>query len=239
MNKRRMLLLAFVVFTAMTATGCGYNTMQSKQQNVRAKWSEVENQLQRRSDLIPNLVSAAQSAGVQEQEVFGQIAQARSRLLDARGQQPQGEAGDRSPEQRQAIMEANSGLSSALGRLLVLQEQYPVLRSNENFLNLQTQIEGTENRIAVARRDYTQAAQDYNTTRGSFPNVIFANLYGFREEPYFQAEEGARQVPRFDPNSLRRNQGGANTGGAQSNPAGANTNAPSTNTTGANTNTGR
>ena len=104
MNKRRILLLALVVFTAMTATGCGYNTLQSKHQNVRAKWSEIENQLQRRGDLIQNLVSAAQSAGVQEQEVFGQIADARARLAGATSPQPQGEGGDRTPEQPQAII---------------------------------------------------------------------------------------------------------------------------------------
>ncbi len=229
MNKRRMLLLAFVVFVATTASGCGYNTMQSKQQTVRSKWSDIETQLQRRGDLIQNLVSAAQSAGVQEQEVFGQIADARARLAGATSQQPQGEGGDRTPEQRQSIIEASGGYNSALSRLLVLQESYPQLRSSENFLNLQSQIEGTENRIAVARRDYNEAARDYNTTRGSFPNVLFASLYGFREEPYFQADEGSRQVPRFDPNSMRRNQGGAsNSGGAPSNPAGANTNAPNT-----------
>lgn len=232
MNKRKMLLLASIVFVAMTASGCGYNTLQSKNQNVRAKWSEIENQLQRRGDLIQNLVSAAQSAGVQEQEVFGQIADARARLAGATSPQPQGEAGDRTPEQRQAIIEASGGYNSAISRLLVLQENYPVLRSSENFLNLQAQIEGTENRIAVARRDYNEAARDYNTTRGSFPTVLFANLYGFREEPYFQADEGSRQVPRFDPNQMRRNQGGANTGGAPN----ANTNAPVTNAPSANAN---
>lgn len=238
MNRRKMLLLAFVVFVATTASGCGYNTMQSKQQTVRARWSEVENHLQRRSDLIPNLVAAARSAGVQEQEVFGQIADARARLAGATTQQPQGEGGDRTPEQRQSIIEANSGVSSALSRLLVLQEAYPDLRSNENFRTLQVQIEGTENRLTMARRDYIEAVRDYNTTRGSFPTVLFASLYGFREEPTFSAEEGARQVPRFDPNTMRRNQGGTNTGSAPttgSTPS-ANTSTPSAN---ANANTNR
>jgi len=207
MNKRRFLLLAFVAFVSMTASGCGYNTLQSKQQNVRAKWAGVESQLQRRADLIPNLVAAAQSAGVQEQEVFGQIANARARLLDATGAQPQGEGGDKSPEQKEAIIAANNSFGGTIGRLLSLQEAYPQLQSNQNFLKLQDELTGTENRLATSRNDYTGAAQDYNTTRGSFPTVISAKLYGFKEEPYFKAEEGARQAPRFDPNTMRRNQG--------------------------------
>ena len=207
MNKRRWLLLALFMFAAVATSGCGYNTLQAKQQNVKAKWANVENQLQRRADLVPNLVAAAQSAAVQEQEVFGQIAQARSQLLNATSAKPQGENGDKTPEQKEAVINANSGLSSALGRLLVLQENYPELRSNQNFLKLQDELTGTENRIAVARTDYNTAVQDYNTTRGSFPTVIAAKLYGFKEEPYFKADEGARQVPRFDPNSLRKDQG--------------------------------
>jgi LemA protein len=216
MNKRRMLLLALAIFASVAASGCGYNTLQSKHQNVRAKWSEVENQLQRRADLIPNLVAAAQSAGVQEQEVFGQIAEARSRLLNATSAQPQGEAGDKTPEQKQAVIDANNSFGGTIGRLLSLQENYPVLQSNQNFLKLQDELTGTENRIAVARGDYNTAVQDYNTTRGSFPTVIAAKIYGFKEEPYFKAEEGARQAPRFDPNTLRRNQ---NTGNAPAAPA--------------------
>jgi LemA protein len=206
-----MLLLALAVFAAMTASGCGYNTLQSKQQNVRAKWSNVESQLQRRADLIPNLVAAAQSVAVQEQEVFGQIAEARSRLLNATSAQPQGESGDKTPEQKQAVIDANNSFGGTIGRLLSLQENYPQLRSNENFMKLQDELTGTENRIATARGDYNNAVQDYNTTRGSFPTVIAAKIYGFKPEPYFQAEERARQAPTpFDPNSIRRNQGNSN-----------------------------
>src|SRR5215210_6066500 len=105
MNKRRIGLLALMVFVSLTATGCGYNTLQSKQQNVKAKWSGVENQLQRRADLIPNLFEAAKAAGYQEQEVFGQIADARSKLIGATGAQPQGANGDKSPEQKQAVID--------------------------------------------------------------------------------------------------------------------------------------
>ncbi len=206
MNKRRMLLFAAVLLASVAGSGCGYNTLTTKQQAVRAKWAGVESQLQRRADLIPNLVAAAQSAGVQEQEVFGQIAEARSRLLNATGAQPQGEGGDKSPEQKQAIIEANNSFGGTIGRLLSLQENYPVLQSNQNFLKLQDELTGTENRLTVARDDYTASAQDYNTTRSQFPTVIAAKLYGFKEEPYFKADEGSRQVPRFDPNTMRRNQ---------------------------------
>ena len=210
MNKRRMLLLALAVFAAMTASGCGYNTLQSKQQNVRAKWSAVESQLQRRADLIPNAFEAAKAAGVQEQEVFGQIAEARSRLLNATSAQPQGESGDKTPEQKQAVIDANNSFGGTIGRLLSLQENYPQLRSNENFLRFQDELTGTENRIATARGDYNTAVQDYNTTRGSFPTVIAAKIYGFKPEPYFQAEEGARQAPKINSESLRRNQTNSN-----------------------------
>ncbi|HEX8098092.1 MAG TPA: LemA family protein [Pyrinomonadaceae bacterium] len=205
MNKRRIWAPALLVFVAVTASGCGYNTLQAKHQNVRAKWSNVENQLQRRADLIPNAFEAAKAAGVQEQEVFGQIAEARSRLLNATSAQPQGEGGDKTPEQKQAVINANNSFGGTIGRLLSLQENYPQLRSNESFLRFQDELTGTENRIAVSRKDYNDAVQDYNTTRGSFPTVIGAKLYGFKEEPYFKAEEGARQTPKINSESLRKN----------------------------------
>ncbi|MFN2454187.1 MAG: LemA family protein [Pyrinomonadaceae bacterium] len=205
MNKRRMLLLASVIFVAMAASGCGYNTLQTKQQNVKAKWSNVETQLQRRSDLIGNLVETAKLAGVQEQEVFGQIAQARSQLLNATSAQPQGENGDKSPEQKEAVIAANNSFGGTVGRLLSLQENYPQLRSQENFLKAQDEVAGTENRIATSRKDYNDAVQDYNTTRGNFPTVLSAKLYGFKEEPYFKADEGSRQAPKINADSLRKN----------------------------------
>lgn len=206
MNQRRISLVALVIFTALTASGCGYNTLTGQQQNVKGKWANVETHLQRRADLINNLVEAAKLAGVQEQEVFGQIAEARSRLLNASQQPPQGEGGDKTPEQKQAVIEAANSFGGTIGRLLVLQEAYPDLKSNANFRALQDEIAGTENRIATARGDYNAAVQDYNTTRASFPTVITAKLFGFKEEPYFKAEEGATQVPKIDSDSLRRNQ---------------------------------
>lgn len=206
MKTRRLVILFTVVLISFAASGCGYNTLTTKRENVKGKWANTEAQLQRRADLINNLVQAAVMAGIQEQEVFGRIADARSRLLNATSQAPQGEGGDRSPEQKQAIMDAANSLGGTLGRLLVLQEAYPQLQSNQNFLKLQDEIAGTENRIATARNDYNAAVQDYNATRSRFPTVISAKLFGFGEEPYFKAEEGARQAPTIDPNVLRQNQ---------------------------------
>ncbi|HVF51582.1 MAG TPA: LemA family protein [Pyrinomonadaceae bacterium] len=209
MNKRRMLLLVFVALVCVANTGCGYNTLQSKQQAIKARWSDVENLLQSRADLTPNLFEAAKAAGFQEQQVFGDIAAARSRLLNAKNAAPEGENGDKSPEQKQAVLEANNSFGGTIGRLLSLTEAYPQLRSNENFLQFQQTLEGTERRIAVARKDYNDTVQDYNTERGAFPTVLFAKLYGFKEEPYFKAEDGAKQVPRIDASTIR-NQGNAN-----------------------------
>jgi len=203
---RRIALLSLTILIAVLASGCGYNTLTTKQQNVKAKWANVETQLQRRADLLANLIETAKLAGVQEQEVFGTIARARSELLNATRQPPQGEGGDKTPEQKQAVIDAANSFGGTIGRLLVLQEQYPQLRSNENFLKAQDEVAGTENRIATARKDYNDATQDYNTTRARFPTVISAKLFGFKEEPYFKAQEGTTEVPRIDSNTLRQNQ---------------------------------
>ncbi len=206
MKSRRLAILFGIAVLSLTASGCGYNTLTTKRENVKGKWANIETQLQRRGDLVNNLVESAKMAGIQEQEVFGKIAEARSRLLNATTQAPQGEAGDKSPEQKQAVIDAANSFGGTVGRLLVLQENYPVLKSNENFLKLQDEIAGTENRIAIARKDYNDATQDYNTTRARFPTVISAKLFGFAEEPYFRAEEGAREVPQINANSLRPTQ---------------------------------
>src|SRR5919106_6430077 len=172
MKIRNLVILLAVAVISFSASGCGYNTLTTKQQNVKAKWANVETQLQRRGDLLNNLVESAKLAGVQEQEVFGKIAEARSRLLNATQQAPQGEGGDKSPEQKQAVIDAANTFGGTIGRLLVLQEQYPQLRSNENFLKAQDEVVGTENRLATARKDYNDGIQDYNTTMKSFPTVI-------------------------------------------------------------------
>ena len=209
MTQRRLWLLALVIFVAATASGCSYNTLTTKHENVKGKWANVEAQLQRRSDLLNNLIETAKLAGVQEQEVFGKIAEARSKLLNAAQQAPQGEGGDKTPEQKQAVIDAANSFGGTIGRLLALQENYPQLKSNENFMKAQDEVVGTENRIATSRKDYNEAVQDYNTTRAHFPTVISAKLFGFKEEPYFKAEEGATTVPKINSNSLRPNQSSA------------------------------
>lgn len=204
---RRLVLLSVVMFAAFGLSGCSYNDLVAKQQAVRARWANVESSLQRRADLIPNLVETARMAGVQEQEVFGQIAESRSRLLNAQQAAPAGEGGDRTPEQRQQIIDAANSFGGTIGRLLSLQESWPQLRSSEAFLKVQDELSGTENRLDTARQDFNTAVADYNTTRNSFPAVLTAGLLGFKEESSFQADPSARQAPSVgDANSLRRNQ---------------------------------
>jgi LemA protein len=164
--------------------------MVAKNEAVKSTWSQVDVVLQRRADLIPNLVETVKGIASQEQTVFGEIARARSALLSAS-----------SPTDKIA---ANRQLDGALGRLLALSENYPQLRSNENFLRLQDELAGTENRIAVERKRYNDTLQDYNTFIGLFPNSIWVNMAGFhRNEAYFAASEGSRQAPKVDFNSVR------------------------------------
>jgi LemA protein len=161
------------------------NEMVRKREAINSAWSQVDVVLQRRADLIPNLVETVKGVAGQEQKVFGDIAAARSALLNAK-----------TPADKIA---ANGQLDGALGRLLVIVENYPQLRSNENFMRLQDELAGTENRIAVERRRYNDAIQDYNTYIGLFPNNIVASLSGFtRDDAYFKAEEGSRQAPRVN-----------------------------------------
>src|SRR5437016_8937425 len=159
------------------------NEMAIKREAVNAAWAQVDVVLQRRADLIPNLVETVKGFAAQEQTVFGDIAKARSALLGAH-----------SPAEKIA---ANGQLDSALGRLLVVVENYPQLKSNENFLRLQDELAGTENRIAVERRTYNKVVQDYNTFIATFRNSLVAGMSGFtRNDAYFKTEEGARTVPR-------------------------------------------
>ncbi len=200
---KRILLLSITVFLAFGLSGCSYNDLTAKQQQVKGAWADVESQLQRRLDLIPNLVKTAQMAGVQEQEVFGQIAEARSRLLNASGAAP---AGDKTPEQRAAVIEAANSFGGTIGRLLSLQESYPQLRSSEAFMKVQDELSGTENRIATKREDYNRKVVDFNTTRNQFPAVITASLFGFKEESAFNAQPGAENAPDVgSPDALRKN----------------------------------
>jgi LemA protein len=159
------------------------NTLVQKNEAVKNQWAQVDVALQRRADLIPNLVETVKGIAQQEQQVFGDIAAARSRLLSAG-----------TPQDKIA---ANQQLDGALGRLLVVVENYPQLRSNENFLRLQDELAGTENRISVERRRYNDMLQDYNTYIGQFPASLFAASAGFkRNDAYFQASEGSRQAPK-------------------------------------------
>ncbi len=161
------------------------NTLVTKNESVKAAWSQVDIVLQRRADLIPNLVETVKGYAQQEQTVYGDIAKARSQLLSA------GTPSDK--------IAANQQLDGALGRLLVIVENYPQLKSNENFMRLQDELAGTENRIAVERKRYNDALQDYNTYIQQFPNNIFAGWAGFKpNEAYFAASEGAREVPKVN-----------------------------------------
>src|SRR6266403_2144528 len=161
------------------------NQMAVKREAVNAAWAQVDVVLQRRADLIPNLVQTVKGFAVHEEQVFSEIAQARSALIGAR-----------TPADKIA---ANGALDSALSRLLVITENYPQLKSNENFLRLQDELAGTENRIAVERRRYNEAVQDYNTYISLFPNSIFASWAGFtRNDAYFKTEEGALQAPKVN-----------------------------------------
>ena len=203
---RKVFLLTLVLFVAFGLSGCSYNDLTKQQQGVKGQWANVESSLQRRADLIPNLVQTAQMVGVQEQEVFGQIADARSRLINAQQAAPQGADGDKTPEQKQAVLEANNSFGGTVGRLLSLQETYPQLRSSDAFMKVQDELSGTENRINVARLDYNDAVTGYNTTRNSFPAVLTAGMLGFKEEPFFKADDSAKQAPDIgNPDALRKN----------------------------------
>ena len=162
---------------------CGtYNSLYGKREVVKQQWSNVDVNLQRRADLIPNLVNTVKGYTKHEEQVFSEIAQARSRLINPPA----------TPEEKIA---ANTQMDSALSRLLVITEAYPDLKASEQYKNLMTQLEGTENRIGVARRDYNEKVAEYNISRGHFPGVIFANLFGFQREEEFKVDPAKREVP--------------------------------------------
>jgi LemA protein len=181
---RRTGAAVLVAVVAAGLSGCSYNRFVSQEEAIKAQWAQVENQLQRRNDLIPNLVGTVKGIAEQERDVFGQIADSRARL-----------AGAQTPEQ---TIQAANEQSTALARLLVVVENYPELRSNEQFARLMDELAGTENRIAVERMRYNERVQQYNTSRRQFPSNITAGLFGFEEYPLFDAPVEAERVPQVD-----------------------------------------
>lgn len=181
-NSMKIAIGVVIVIVLLLMSGVGsYNNLVTKNENVKSSLSQIDNQLQRRNDLIPNLVETVKQYAAHEEEIFTDIADARARLIGANTveEQAQGDA----------------ALSGALSRLLAISENYPDLKANQNFIQLQDELAGTENRIATARRDYNSIAQDYNTTIRRFPTMIYANVLGFDKVEYFEADENARDNP--------------------------------------------
>ncbi|QCR24166.1 LemA family protein [Pontibacter sp. SGAir0037] len=188
MKKALLYLIGFVILASQSS--CGYNTMVQKDETVEAAWANVQNAYQRRADLVPNLVNTVKGAANFEQETLTRVIEARSKATSV-----QLSGDDLTPENIQRFQQAQNELGSSLSRLLVSVEQYPELKANQNFLELQAQLEGTENRIAVERRNFNNAVQDYNTTVRSFPNNIMAGIYGFERKGHFQADADAQRAP--------------------------------------------
>src|SRR5437868_15482176 len=182
MTRRAAARSIVLLFAALPLAGCSYNRFVSQEEAIKAQWAQVENQLQRRNDLIPNLVETTKAFATHEEAVYKDIADARSRLLAAK-----------SPDE--TIAAANQQ-TSALGRLLAVVENYPQLKSNEQFNRLMDELAGTENRLAVERMRYNEVVQAYNTWRGQFPPNLTAKMFGFKEYPFFQAPAEAKAVPK-------------------------------------------
>ena len=181
---RKTVMVFALSVTALASSGCSYNNFVGQEEAIKTQWAQVENQLQRRNDLIPNLVESVKGIMQQEQDVFGRIADSRAKL-----------SGATTPEQR---MQAANEQSAALARLLVVMENYPQLRSNESLARLMDELSGTENRIAIARMRYNEQVQAYNTLRRSFPSNITGGLFGFKEHALFDAPKEAESVPRVN-----------------------------------------
>jgi LemA protein len=188
---QRLTSLLFVVATGVVLSGCGINTIPTLEERAKASWSEVQNQYQRRAELIPNLVETVKGYANQEREVLTQVIEARAKATQVQVRVDQ----LTDPEALRKFQEAQAQLSGALGRLIAVSENYPDLKSNQNFLALQSQLEGTENRIAVARRDYIQAVQDYNTETRTFPGRLWAMIYGAKPMATFSTTEENQRPP--------------------------------------------
>ena len=171
----------------------GYNTLVSMDEGVQGKWADVETQYQRRADLIPNLVNTVKGYAAHEKETLAAVVQARSEATSVKI-----DPTNMSAEQLAQYQQAQNGVTSALGKLLVVVEKYPDLKANQNFMELQAQLEGTENRSTVARRNFNDAARIYNTAIRRFPKNILANIFGFEKKAYFEAEQGAEKAPQVE-----------------------------------------
>ena len=189
----RLILIAGV---AVALTGCGVNTIPTQEEAAKARWADVQNDYQRRADLIPNLVSTVQAYARQERGVLDEVTAARAQATHV----SVNASTITDPQQFKAFEQAQDKLSGVLGRLTVIQERYPELKSNENFMALQAQLEGTENRITVARRDYNEAVRTYNTTLHTFPGVLWASTVYHDEKPMqlFQASADAQSAPKVN-----------------------------------------
>ncbi|SFF75097.1 LemA protein [Salegentibacter agarivorans] len=182
-----LVVLGIIVYSLTAGVN---NTAVEYEENVSKNWADVENAYQRRSDLIPNLVSTVEGSADFERGTLTDVIEARAKATSVNV-----DAGNLDPQQIQQFQQAQGGLSNALSRLLVSVERYPDIKSNQNFLQLQSQLEGTENRISVARNRYNEAVRQYNTYIRKFPNNIFAGMFGFERKPAFEAEEGAENAP--------------------------------------------
>ncbi len=186
----KIALTAIVAMMLPSLTSCNYNGLVEQQQQVDQSWAEVENQYQRRADLIPNLVNTVKGYATHESETLEKVVEAR-----AKATQVTIEPGDLNEENLARFQQAQNELSGALKSLLAVTEAYPDLKANENFKDLQVQLEGTENRVATARTRYTEAVRVYNTSIKKFPTTIYAGWFGFEAKPQFKAEEGANRAP--------------------------------------------
>jgi LemA protein len=190
-TSRIVLIVVAVIAVLFIFRGCrGYNNLVTLREQVNRDWSNVENVYQRRADLIPNLVNTVKGYAAHEQETFTRVVEARSKAT-----QVTIDAANMTDEDLKRFQAAQGEISSALSRLLAIAENYPDLKANQNFLELQSQLEGTENRIAVERRKFNETANMYNTAIKQFPTVIFAGWFGFKARPYFEAETGAQEAP--------------------------------------------
>lgn len=183
-TRRHAARLVVLALAALPLTGCSYNKFVSQEEAIKAQWAQVENQLQRRNDLVPNLVEAVKGYAAHEEGVYKDIADSRSKLVAAK-----------SPEE---TIEAANQQTTALGRLLAIVENYPQLRANEQFNRLMDELSGTENRIAVERMRYNERVQQYNTSVKQFPANLTSRVFGFKEHPFFQAPTEAQQAPKVN-----------------------------------------